>query len=130
MATADWNRRSFLTGLGALGASLYARRAEAAESFTLSNARILVGDSTELKGGLRVEKGLIAEVGPTVKGGTDLGGALLWPGLYNGGSPLGLWEIDLESGTHDETEGSDSILPQARVVDAYNLSRRSFRSPA
>jgi imidazolonepropionase-like amidohydrolase len=88
--------------------------------FTLSNARILVGDGTELKGGLRVRNGVIEAVGPELTDGQDLHGQLLWPGVFNGGSCLGLYEIDQEAPTHDETEGSDAVLPQARVLDAYN----------
>ncbi len=116
--SASFSRRSLLAGLGAFG--LFPRGAAAAESLTLSNAHLIIGDGTELDGGLRIEAGTLVEVGAGVKGGTDMKGATLWPGLWNGGSSLGLYEIDQEGSTHDESEGADPILPQARVTDAYN----------
>ncbi len=88
--------------------------------FTLSNARILVGDGSELSGGIRVEQGKIAALGPGVSGGTDLLGAVVFPGFFDGGSPIGLYEIDQEEATHDDNEASDAVVPTARVVDAYN----------
>ncbi|MBM4366913.1 MAG: hypothetical protein FJ102_11940 [Deltaproteobacteria bacterium] len=90
------------------------------ENFTLSNARILVGDGTEQSGGVRVEGGKIVGLGPSVTGGTDLGGAVVFPGFFDGGSPIGLYEIDQEESTHDDSESSDAVVPTARVVDAYN----------
>ena len=89
-------------------------------TFTFSNARILVGDGSELEGGLRVEGGNLVEVGPGVKGGEDLAGATIFPGFFDGGSPIGLWEIDLESATHDESEGTDAFLPAIHVEQSYN----------
>lgn len=111
-------RRTLL--LGAAAAPLVAfSRAEAAE-VVLSNARILVGDGTELRGGVRIRDGKFAEVGASVTGGVDLGGGVLHPGWYDGGSSLGLSEVGLEGDTHDEAEGSDAITPQASVIDGYN----------
>lgn len=118
------SRRALLRGLGlsaiGLGLSRGARAEDDTPAFTLSNARIVVGDGTEIQGGVRVEARTIVEVGPGVTGGTDLQGATLWPGAWNGGSPLGLWEIDLEAGTHDESEGMDRLVPQVRALDSYN----------
>ena len=31
-----------------------------------------------------------------------------------------MWEVDLEPGTHDDGEGMNAVVPQARVVDGYN----------
>ncbi len=89
-------------------------------TWTVSNAHILVGDGTVVRGGVRVEGGRIAALGPGVTGGDDLGGATVFPGFFDGGSSIGLVEIDLEAGTHDEAESSDGVVPAARVVDAYN----------
>lgn len=123
-------RREVLGGLavaGALaawpGAGLAAEGTAAVKAlptFSLRNARILRGDGTVVEGGVRVEGGRIAEVGPGVKDGRDLGGATLFPGFHDGGSTLGLVEIDQEGATHDRGEGSEAIVPQARVVDGYN----------
>lgn len=113
---ASASRRAFLVGAGAL----LAGRAWAEEERVLSNARILVGDGTEQRGGVRIRGGRIAEVGPQVTGGEDQGGATLYPGIYDGGSTLGLTEVDLEADTHDASEASDSVTPHARVVDGYN----------
>lgn len=113
-----WSRRSLLAGAAAF--SLVGRARAAGTEVVLSNARILVGDGTELRGGVRIRDGRFAEVGPNVLGGLDMAGGVLYPGIYDGGTPLGLWEIDLEDGTHDEQEKSDAITPHARVVDAYN----------
>ncbi|MFZ5476979.1 MAG: hypothetical protein ACOZNI_09415 [Myxococcota bacterium] len=111
-------RRSLLLGAAALAIAPRARAATA----TWSNARVLVGDGTEITGGVAVENGMIKAVGPDVKGGTDLGGAVLFPGFWDGGSPIGLSEIDLEPDSRDDSEGSDAITPQARVVDGYNAA--------
>lgn len=111
------SRRQLLVGSGAM---LVGGRAWADDGFTVSNARILVGDGTEVKGGVRVRAGRIEAVGPDVTGGEDLRGAVLYSGIYLAGSPLGLWEVDLEGGTHDDAEGQSAIVPQARVLDAYN----------
>ncbi|MSQ04071.1 MAG: hypothetical protein EXR71_19650 [Myxococcales bacterium] len=89
-------------------------------SFTLRNARILIGDGTEVAGGIRVERGEIVEVGPGVTSGEDLSGAVVFPGFFDGGSTIGLMEIDLEPATHDESESVDAVVTAARIEDAYN----------
>lgn len=111
------SRRKFLIGTAAFAIG---GRAWAEEGLTLSNARILVGDGTETKGGIRVRGGKIEAVGPEVTGGEDLGGAIVYPGIYVAGCPLGLWEVDLEAGSRDDGEGRDAIVPTARAVDGYN----------
>ena len=116
------SRRAFLEGLaaGAAVGFVGARSAAAADTTTLSNARILLGDGREVVGGVRVENGLVADVGPGVTGGVDLGGQVLWPGVWLGGSPIGLYEVGQEAGTHDDREGSDAVVPQVRAIDGYN----------
>ncbi len=108
---AAWDQRPADRGGYVLGAEA---------TFTFSNARILVGDGSEVAGGLRVEGGKVLEVGPGVKGGEDLAGATIFPGFFDGGSPIGLWEIDLEPATHDESEGTDAFLPAIHVEQSYN----------
>ncbi len=133
MASVD--RRTFLSGAAAVAVAgaVLPGSAEASDAggggrgapatppaFSLRNARILLGDGTEVQGGLRVEDGRIVALGPAVTEGTDLGGEVLWPGLTLAGAPLGLFEIGLESATHDQGEDSDGVLPQVRALDGYN----------
>ncbi|MDP2311673.1 MAG: amidohydrolase family protein [Pseudomonadota bacterium] len=119
---ASVSRRELLVGAAALAATLAAPgRARAADGErTYSNARILVGDGTELTGGIRTFDGLITAVGPEIAGGEDLQGAVVYPGVYLAGAALGLSEVDLEGGSHDHVEGGGVNVPQARVIDAYN----------
>lgn len=114
---ASASRRRFLAGLGAAALCGVAR---AEDELVLSNGRVLVGDGTSFRGGVRVRGGVVVETGMNVTGGFDLAGGTLYPGVYDAGVPLGLYEIDLEGNTHDESESSDAITPQARVVDGYN----------
>lgn len=127
MAGASLSRRGLVVGLGGLGALgiLGPRAAAAGETpplptFALRNARIVIGDGTEVSGGVRVERGVIVEVGPGVTTGDDLGGHVLHPGTWDTGCGVGLHEIDLEAETHDENESSSGEVPQARVIDSYN----------
>lgn len=87
--------------------------------FSLRNVTILDGDGSKRSAGVRVEGGKIVEVGE-LKSGDDLGGSILFPGFFDGGTPIGLWEVDLEAATHDESESSDAMVPAASVLDAYN----------
>ena len=114
---ASVSRRGLLAGAAAFA---LIPRARAAGGWAMKNLRLLCGDGTELEGGIRVEGGKIVALGPAVADGEDGGGSTLYPGIWCGGSPLGLYEIDLEAATHDESESSDAITPQARVVDGYN----------
>lgn len=93
---------------------------DAPAAVTFKNARILLGDGSEVQGGIRVEGGKIVEVGPGVTSGEDLGGAVIFPGFFEGGSSIGLWEIDLEPETHDEAESADAMEPAVHAEDGYN----------
>ncbi|MEL6346005.1 MAG: hypothetical protein AAFV53_23040 [Myxococcota bacterium] len=88
--------------------------------FTLSDATILSHDGTTMSGGIRVEGGKIVEVGPGVTGGTPLSGRWLSPGFTDAGCQLGLVEVSLEASTRDNSESTDAVTPDARVVDGYN----------
>lgn len=88
--------------------------------FTLSGATLQLHDGTVLSpAGLRVEGGRIVELGQGVRGGEDLGGAWLCPGLVDAGNSIGLVEILQEGGTRDDEPGA-SVNPDLRVVDAFN----------
>ncbi len=126
-----WSRRSLLAACAGLPA--LARSAEspawsgiggfvdaAPSNFTLSNATIVDHHGNLLKGaGVRVEGARIVEVGPQVKGGTDLGGDWLVPGFTDASSRLGLAEIGAEKSTVDESD-KPTVTPDARAVDGYN----------
>ena len=82
---ASVSRRQLLVGGAAFALAARAGRAFADDAITLSNARLLLGDGTETKGGIRVRGGKIEAVGPEVTGGEDLGGAievLFFPNSY------------------------------------------------
>lgn len=87
--------------------------------FSIRNVTVLDGDGSRRSAGVRVEAGKIVEVGE-LKSGEDMGGSILFPGFFDGGTPIGLWEVDLEATTHDESESTDAMVPTANVLDAYN----------
>ncbi|MBO85525.1 MAG: hypothetical protein CL927_09210 [Deltaproteobacteria bacterium] len=88
--------------------------------FTLSNATVLDHSGRLQKGvGVRVESGVVVEIGAAVRGGTDLGGDWLVPGFTDGCSHLGLFEIGAESSTRDDQD-KPAITPDARASDGYN----------
>lgn len=131
-----WTRRGALralalAGLGpalarAAGPALPSTEALAgwqgpAATWTARNATIQLHDGTVLRGaGLRVEGGVVVEIATSLQAGEDLGGAWLCPGLVDAGSPLGLYEVDQEAASRDDSEGSAAVTPDARVVDAWN----------
>ena len=89
-------------------------------SFTLSGATLLTHDGRVIQGaGLRVERGRIAELGPQVSGGLDLGGDWLMPGIVDAGCTLGLFEIGAEPATKDVAD-QPSVAPGARAVDGFH----------
>jgi imidazolonepropionase-like amidohydrolase len=91
-----------------------------AQDFTLRNATLVLPDGQRRSGlGLRVEGGLIAEIGP-LQSGTDMGGAWLVPGFTDAGCTIGLYGVDQESATHDQDEASDAQTPDARAWESYN----------
>jgi imidazolonepropionase-like amidohydrolase len=69
---------------------------------------------------MRIEDGIIVDVGPSVQVGQDLEGAWLCPGFVDAGCTVGLIEIGLEAGTRDDSIDGEAVTPDARVWDAYN----------
>jgi imidazolonepropionase-like amidohydrolase len=72
-----------------------------------------------------VEQGRIREVGaglppPPEATVIDAHGAWVFPGLIESHTYLGLSEIEEVRAMRDEDEGSDPVLPQLRVMDAYH----------
>lgn len=127
------NRRELLRGAALVGVGAFGARrgwaadvgASATAEQVWSNARILTGrmpddGASELTGGVHVVDGRIVAIGREVTGGIDLGGATLWPGMWETGSTMGLAEIDLEPSSRDDVETTDPFDPQMRAIDAFN----------
>jgi len=107
--------------LGLLGAAaILPGSLLAAGEWVLSNATLVLPDGTKLTGaGIRVVGGSIVQLGRSVTGGQDLGGAWIVPGFTDMGCRLGLLEIGMEGATKDLSTGQH-LSPDARVVDGYN----------
>lgn len=88
--------------------------------FTLSNATLVLPSGETVLGGVRVEAGAIADLGPGVRGGTDLGGDWLAAGIVDCGNSVGTFEVGAEGSSRDDDEGSGAVTPDARVRDGYN----------
>lgn len=107
-------------GLAAAGEAEPVGGRFAAADFTLRNATLVLPGGALGRGGVRVEGGKIAALGEAVTSGEDLGGAWLCPGFTDAGCTVGMFEIGLEQGTHDEDESSDAVTPDARAWEGYN----------
>lgn len=121
MGGVSLSRRALLAGAGAVG--LLGRRALAEQGLTLRGATLLTHEGQRLVDyGLRVEGGRIVELGPSSRfaSGEDLGGRWIVPGFTDAGCMLGLLEIGLEQGTHDDSESTAAVVPDARARDGYN----------
>ena len=73
--------------------------------------------------GLRItEEGAVFS--SSIKEGFDLKGAWMVPGFVDAGNHLGLYEVGLENGTHDDRIGSAEHRELLSPIDGYNpLSR-------
>jgi imidazolonepropionase-like amidohydrolase len=124
-------RRNFLTGLAA-AAGLGPKNAlaslpldgwlsqGAAEKMVFSNVTLLTSDGVIREAmGVELAEGTM-QFSRSIKGGLDLGGRWLVPGFVDAGCMVGLYEVDLESGTHDEDESSGSVNADVKAHDAYN----------
>jgi hypothetical protein len=88
--------------------------------FTLSNATLVLPSGDTVVGGVRVEAGAIADLGPGVKGGLDLGGDWLAAGIVDCGNAVGTFEVGQEGSSRDDDEASAAVTPDARIRDGYN----------
>jgi imidazolonepropionase-like amidohydrolase len=112
-----WTRRGFLALTAA--ASFAPKQLLAGEDTVLSNATLIMPDGSRIQGGVRFRDGKIVELGPAVRGGTDLKGKWVVPGFTDSGCRLGLLEVGMERSTHD-TSAQKSIALDARSWDGYN----------
>ena len=117
MRDRKWTRRGFLAATAAVG--LVPKELIAGVETIYSNGTLVLPDGSTQVGGVRIRDGLIVAMGPTVTGGTDVGGKWLVPGFTDAGCRLGLLEVGLEKGTHD-TSAKKSMAIDARAIDGYN----------
>ncbi len=134
MGSERWSRRRLLGGggMGLLGLSLSRRSSASPEcegprgdraplDLTLSGGTVLLPTGERLENsGIRVENGVIVEVGSGVKGGRDLAGRWVVPGFIDAGCHVGMYEVGAEGSSRDDQEGLGTVLPDLRVVDGYN----------
>ncbi len=105
----------------------------AQESIAITGGRILtVTHGVVENGTVLIEHGKIAAVGPKVKvpsGATviDAKGKVVIPGFLDAGDHLGTVEIPAERITVDDTEYTDAIHPELRVLDALNPRSENIR---
>jgi imidazolonepropionase-like amidohydrolase len=83
-------------------------------------------------GTVLIEKGKISSVGPMIKVPSDATtidakGKFVIPGLFDAGDHLGTVEIPAERVTVDDTEYTDAIHPELRVLDALNPRSENIR---
>ena len=131
MAYLSWSRRSFLRCLGAstLAFSASSRADEDYGGFFFAepqerwfrNATLLDNQGKVHEGvGIHLKDGQLQEVSKQIKHGEDLKGHWIVPSWTDAGSMLGLYEIDLESGTHDHNESKYEHRVRLKPSDAYN----------
>lgn len=115
--------------LGLASAVATAGLPAAAASTAIVGARILPVSSPAIASGTLVigDDGRIAAVGPAdavaVPAGArriDGAGLVVYPGLIDSETSLGLAERDMEFAAHDVLESSAPLFPQGRVADAFN----------
>jgi imidazolonepropionase-like amidohydrolase len=123
------SRREMMLGLGAFACLPSMTSAAstpdggflpAEADFVLSNATLLNGNGRISKGvGIRVEAGQIVAVGPTIKGGTDLGGDWLFPGFTDSSCNVGMVEVGQEQASRDDRDVGQ-IRPESRAIDGFH----------
>ena len=62
----------------------------------------------------------ILRLSKDIKDGSDLDGKWIVPNFIDAGCTVGLYEVDLESSTHDDSESSGSEQPLLIAGDGYN----------
>ena len=94
---------------------------------TFSNGVLLDSRGEVHQGvGLKLSDGRV-HVSKQIAGGTDLKGKWIVPGFVDAGSMLGMFEIGLESGTHDHNESK--IENKERLIPAHSYNPLSATVP-
>ena len=123
------NRRKFVQGMvlsGLVGTrSGWAQRPlggikDEQKAFRFYNATILDAFGVVQKnwGGEVVDGQLV--LSQSIADGIDLQGKWIVPNFIDAGCTVGLFEVGLESGTHDHSEAKESEQPLLRASDGYN----------
>ena len=95
---------------------------------TFSNGVLLDSTGKVHQGvGLQMVDGRITKLSKSVRGGTDLNGQWIVPGFIDAGSTLGMFEVGLESGTHDHKESK--IENKERLIPAHSYNPLSATVP-
>lgn len=119
-------RNSRYSCLIAFAALLLAWPALAQNTIAITGGRVLTISHGAIENGtVLVENGKIAAVGREVKvprGAQviDARGKVVMPGMFDAGNKLGTVEIPALQITVDDTEYTDPLQPQLRVLDALN----------
>lgn len=123
------NRRQLLQTTiagGLLGPKLvYAKRPMGGvlpeqRDFRFHNATVLDAKGTVYKNwGGEVKDGMLS-LSKDITDGSDLGGKWIVPNFIDAGCTVGLYEVELESSTHDDSESSGSEQLMLIAGDGYN----------
>ena len=90
------------------------------KDFRFYNATLLDAKGMVQKNwGGEVKDGVL-RLSKDIKDGSDLGGKWIVPNFIDAGCTVGLYEVDLESSTHDDSESSGSEQPLLIAGDGYN----------
>ena len=95
---------------------------------TFSNGVLLDSTGAVHQGvGLQLVDGRIVKLSKSVRGGIDLNGQWIVPGFTDAGSTLGMFEVSLESGTHDHKESK--VENKERLIPAHSYNPLSATVP-
>ena len=90
------------------------------KDFRFYNATLLDAKGIVQKNwGGEVKDGIL-RLSKDIKDGSDLDGKWIVPNFIDAGCTVGLYEVDLESSTHDDSESSGSEQPLLIAGDGYN----------
>ena len=90
------------------------------KEFRFYNATLLdAKGNVEQNWGGEVKDGIL-NLSRDIQDGSDLDGKWIVPNFIDAGCTVGLYEVDLESSTHDDSESSGSEQPLLIAGDGYN----------
>ena len=133
----NWNRRHILQGITAglclspgfgWATELDGYLEETPKEQFFQNAVLLDSEGNIHKGvGMHLKDGRIASISASIQKGENLQGAWIVPGFSDAGSTLGMYEVGLESGTHDDDESV--VKERERLIPAYSFNPLSATVP-